>query len=256
MLERRPQAMARGLVGIALSVACGRVAKGEGPPGSDTPSQAGMTSQPNASAAGAASVSALEPLLPWQVGNSWTYRITEPGEVTTEKTTTIGPAELVGGVGPNADAVANLIRTVESNAELTTSWQGPSPLNPLRIVRFRERDQDGSPALPFESYYEPEKLRVDETPEHTRAAAIWVEEYVETLLRPGMEALTTAYRELWRVENDDETVTVPAGTFTAVVHFSKEGSTASKHYWYARGVGKVKEEGQQLEELVSYDVEP
>src|SRR6188768_3764451 len=46
-----------------------------------------------------------EPLLPWRVGNSWTYRITKNG-VVTEKTTVVGEEEAVGGKGPNAAVLA------------------------------------------------------------------------------------------------------------------------------------------------------
>ena len=50
-------------------------------------------------------------------------------------------------------------------------------------------------------------------------------------------------------------VTVPAGTFDAVV-LIKSTATGSKTYWYVPGVGKVKETGGQTEELVSFDVDP
>ena len=52
-------------------------------------------------------------------------------------------------------------------------------------------------------------------------------------------------------------VTVPAGTFTAV-YIQKVSATggSAKTYWYVPGVGKVKELGGQLEELVSYSLAP
>jgi hypothetical protein len=52
-------------------------------------------------------------------------------------------------------------------------------------------------------------------------------------------------------------VTVPAGTFTAV-YLQKVSATggSAKTYWYVPGVGKVKESGGQLEELVSYSLVP
>ena len=51
-------------------------------------------------------------------------------------------------------------------------------------------------------------------------------------------------------------LTVPAGTFTCL-HLHKVGtddSTAQKDYWFARGVGKIKESGGQTEELASYSL--
>ena len=43
-------------------------------------------------------------ILPWAVGNSWTYQVTKDGVVTL-KTTSIGETEMVGGDGPNADVI-------------------------------------------------------------------------------------------------------------------------------------------------------
>jgi hypothetical protein len=54
----------------------------------------------------------------------------------------------------------------------------------------------------------------------------------------------------------EEMVTVPAGTFSAVV-IEKVGGTSTKRYWFARGVGKVKEQsGTQVEELTEYKLMP
>ena len=52
-----------------------------------------------------------------------------------------------------------------------------------------------------------------------------------------------------------ESITVPAGTFEAVV-FQKIGSDTPKRYWYVAGVGKVKETGGQTEELTEYELLP
>ncbi|HKU43219.1 MAG TPA: hypothetical protein VJR89_33895 [Polyangiales bacterium] len=47
-------------------------------------------------------------------------------------------------------------------------------------------------------------------------------------------------------------MTVPAGTFSAVV-IEKVGGTSTERHWFVRGIGKVKEQsGAQLEELTSY----
>lgn len=249
--------IARILLGVASLVACGRIASNEAQPPFETPSQAGEASGPNASAgSGAAPMTTSEQLLPWKVGNSWNYRVSEEGKSSTEKTTSIGPTEIVGGVGPNVDVIANLVTTIETNGKRTASWQGPSPLNFARIVRFRERDQDSSSALPMESHYDAEKLHVDDTPEHTRTNATWIEEYAEVAVRSGHELASMQHEDSWTVLSDDGTVTVPAGTFTSVICLRKEGSAHVKHYWYVRGIGKVKEQGDRVEELVSYHLEP
>jgi hypothetical protein len=69
-----------------------------------------------------------------------------------------------------------------------------------------------------------------------------------------MPVTSHSVSETWTVIGDDETLTVPAGTFTHVIHFRKVGAASSKDYWYARGVGKLKETGTQTEELSAYSL--
>ena len=64
-----------------------------------------------------------------------------------------------------------------------------------------------------------------------------------------------AERDPWTVDAVSQMVTVPAGTFRAIV-LTKAGGSSLKTYWYVPGVGKVKETGGQTEELVSYEVRP
>lgn len=192
----------------------------------------------------------VEPLLPWRVGNSWTYRVTKAG-VVSEKTTAVGDEEAVGK-GPHAAVLANHVITDKGAKDHTESWQGPSPSEPGRIVRYRELAFSAATGkLSSETYYDPEKLHVDGTPEHTVAGASWTEEYLELVV--GKPAGTTT--ETWTVVADDETLKVPAGTFEGVIHLQKKGNS-TKDYWYQRGVGKLKETGTQTEELVDYTLVP
>jgi hypothetical protein len=196
-----------------------------------------------------------EPLLPWKAGNSWTYRITKAGKVT-EKTTVVGDEEVVGGSGPNKKLLANHVTTDKGQNDHTESWQAPSPLNPLRIVRFREQAFAASTgALDNEVHYDPEKLHVDGSPEHTLKGATWLENYEETTLIVGLPATSHPVEERWTVLDDNETLEVPAGTFEGVIHLRKKGNS-TKDYWYVRGVGKLKETGTQTEELVDYSLQP
>lgn len=265
---------------VLLALACGRVSHAEGEeaptqasqagapveagsaaePGSGGEPAAAMGGAPTAGGGGEANggqpVEPLLPLLPWQVGNSWTYHIVEDG-VVTEKTTTVGPEEPVGGVGPAAERLANLVVTDESNGEHTESWQGPVDLLRERIVRYRERDYEPMTfALATESHYDPYKLHVDGTRERTLEGATWLEEHVNVTMELGVPPREDRAQDRWTVLADDEELTVPAGTFTNVVHLVRQGSIRDKHYWYARGVGKLREEGNQVEELVGYHLEP
>jgi hypothetical protein len=62
-----------------------------------------------------------------------------------------------------------------------------------------------------------------------------------------------AKTEHWTVEATAEDVTVPAGTFTCLrLHRIGDDPTgADKRYWFAAGVGKVKEEGGGQTEVLT-----
>jgi len=214
------------------------------------PSAGGSAGTPNVHPEGA--------LLPWAVGNSWTYRVTDTAGVVTEKTTTVGDEEEVGGSGPNAALLAFHITTSKGAGgnDRTESWQTPSPDNPERIVRYREQSYGAVTGdLELEEHWEPEKLHVDGSAERIVAGASWLESYNETKLPVGLAMTTHAVRERWTVVSDDETLEVPAGTFDHVIHLQKAGGNATKEYWYLHGVGKLKETGTQTEELVDYVIE-
>ena len=83
--------------------------------------------------------------------------------------------------------------------------------------------------------------------------------YVKLEVDPVTKGVTTKDKsDQWTVEALDESVTVPAGTFTAlrVYRVGEEDGQASKRYWFVKGVGKVKEVGKQTEELMSYELTP
>lgn len=193
-------------------------------------------------------------LLPWAVGNSWRYRVTKDGEVS-EKTTTIGELERIAGSGPYADELAHHVTTAKGvdGRDHTESWQSPDADNPERIVRYREQSFGAmTGALQLEEHWEPAKLHVDGSAERTVAGASWLEAYEETKLEVGFSPTSHEVREVWTVLSDDETLEVPKGTFTHVLHLQKAGGGSTKEYWYLRGVGKLKETGAQTEELEDY----
>jgi hypothetical protein len=260
---------ASAVLALGFAFACGSVDPADNEPsagsgGSAAGEGSGNTSNggtdPSGAGAGAGGGGGgepqLEPLLPWDVGNSWTYQVTKDG-VTTIKTTTVGELEEVGGMGPNAGLMAYFVVTAKGSDSMdrTESWQAPDPENPLRIVRFRERAFGAMTGqLELEEHWDPAKLHVDGAAERTAAGASWLEDYEETKLSPGLSPTTHAVRDRWTVIADDETVEVPAGTFENVIHFRKSGGSSAKEYWYARGVGKLKETGSQLEELTAFEL--
>jgi hypothetical protein len=191
--------------------------------------------------------------LPWAEGYTWTYRVTNNGEVST-KVVTIHAEEKVGGTGPHKDDLAFRVVTSKGDADQTISWQ---VFEDERVLRYREQSfHETTGALEQDEHWDPYKLHFDGTDEHTEEGATWLESYEETkIAASGKPDEVSTERDRWIVDSHSEKVTVPAGTFDAVV-VQKAGGSDVKTYWYVRGVGKVKETGGQTEELVSYEVNP
>ncbi|MGC4093957.1 MAG: hypothetical protein QM756_39830 [Polyangiaceae bacterium] len=192
---------------------------------------------------------ASEPLLPWAIGNTWTYRVTEDG-VVSEKTTTVMQADKVGGTGPHAaeDAYFVVTKKGADQKDKTESYQAPAAGNPDRIVRYRELSYGAMTGLvQLEEYWDPPRIHADGSWEAT--ATSWLDAYTEYKLPTGEQPLPgVATRDMWNLVSADEAVDTPYGHFAHSMHLSK----AEKNYWYVRGVGKVRETGGQTEELVSY----
>ncbi|MEY4510042.1 MAG: hypothetical protein RLZZ450_2164 [Pseudomonadota bacterium] len=212
----------------------------------------GGDSAPESGASDAAVIQTSGPLLPFKQGNTWTYKVTGDGEVS-QKVTTVGAAEKVGGTGPHAAETAFKVVTKKGANDQTLSWQA---LDGDRVVRFREQAfHESTGELEEEEHWDPAKLHIDGSAAHIAKDASWLESYQETKLPVGEASSTETARDRWTVDAVDQVITVPAGTFKAIV-FIKAGGSTLKTYWYVPGVGKVKETGGQTEELVSYKVVP
>lgn len=191
-------------------------------------------------------------LLPFHTGCTWTYRVTSAAG-TSMKITTVGPEERVGGTGPNRDERAFRVTTTKGASDRTESWQAVVGTS---VVRYREVSYAAMTGMPeLEEHWAPSKLHVHSAAAKRAAGARWTETYEETKTLPGMSPTTAMVNDTWAVDAPKVSVTVPAGTFQAVV-LMKSTATGQKTYWYAEGVGKVKETGGQTEELVSFDVDP
>ncbi len=182
-------------------------------------------------------------------GASWTYQVDDGAELTT-KTQAVGPEEDVGG--DKAGVTAFRLTTTKVGG-MVVSWQEDTG---TAIVRHREQDMAGSAQT--DEIYEPHRTRLDESADHTVDGATWMETYTESVT--DLDGITTMVEkvETWTVEAVDEPVVVPAGAFCGlrVRRTSTAGGIdgSDKTFWYARGVGKVKETGaNQTEELMAYE---
>jgi hypothetical protein len=189
--------------------------------------------------------------MPIDEGASWTYRVVEVADgAVTSKTQTVEAFEEVGG--DKADVMAFRMRSDKDNG-YTLSWQEDTG---DAIVRHREESYDATDALESEDWFDPGKLRIDESDAHTAEGASFGNDYTETTIdhTDATMTTTTTKTETWVVESVADEIDVPAGTFTCMRLFrSNDGTGVAKTYWFARGVGKVKEAGgSQIEELSDY----
>jgi hypothetical protein len=198
----------------------------------------------------------MSQLLPLKTGNSWTYLVTNESGGPIPKTQLVMGEEPVGGTGPNAAATAfrMVTRKGADRTHLTVSWQARVG---TRVVRYRELGF--SETAPYdmdrEDHWEPGKLRVDETPDHMVAGETWLELYKETRVPVGARPSTREVRDRWTVVAERHPVTVQGRRYQVLI-LVKDGPDP-KTYWWARGIGKVKEIGPDVvEELVSYVVVP
>ncbi|OJT23645.1 hypothetical protein BO221_16755 [Archangium sp. Cb G35] len=185
-------------------------------------------------------------LWPLTVGSTWTYRITDPVKGTFEKRVEVLGEQAV----PETSMRAIAVRSTQPHLE-ELSWQ--LEVNGV-VVRLREEDRKGA-TLARVTTWSPATVKSIAT---ERPVGWRYDSDIRELTRLGdgsTEDKDKTY--IWRVEAVNETVVTPAGTFTNVIRIKRERGdkeNQERTYWLAPGIGKVKEDGERLEELVSYDV--
>lgn len=233
------------LLAISSIMACGNM---EPRPDGEGAGAAGMPSENTGD--GATAIDRAERLLPMAVGASWVYRISDvvTGQAS-DKTTTVEALEDVGGAKEGITAYR--IRTEKLDG-VTVSWQEDRT---TAIVRHREQIYDLQNLLVGEEYYEPYKVRIDEAPERLQPGTMWTEAYTELRTDVTGAMVTVDKTDQWVVEANDEMLSIGSQTFECVrLHRTTLETGSDKRYWFSRGVGKVKETGGQVEELMSYEL--
>ncbi len=190
---------------------------------------------------------------PLEVGASWTFRVVDvtDGSVSS-KTQSVDAFEDVGG--DKAGVMAFRLRS-DKDSGYSISWQEDTG---TAIVRHREESYDAADVFESEDWFAPGKLRIDESPDRVELDATFTNSYDEMTIdhTNGDLVTTTTKTEDWLVEAVDDVVDVPAGSFSCLrLYRSNDGTGTQKRYWFARGVGKVKETGgAQVEELADYTI--
>jgi hypothetical protein len=149
---------------------------------------------------------------------------------------------------PHPDYGEVLLQITQKDAGRTESLLGRDG---DRLVRFEQRDYDLTGALERTTIYDPGFLRLDESEENVTEGAMYMEQYTETTT-DAAGAVTVARTEQWEVLGVDVECESPLGTFSCL-HLRRvrvEGGVADKQFFYARGIGKVREVGSDvIEEL-------
>jgi hypothetical protein len=183
--------------------------------------------------------------LPLKVGASWRYVVTDAQDGSTStKTMRVDNATTLPGVSGD---VFTLI-TEQDGGDRTLS---PHQKTAAGVVRLREDSYKGE-VFKKSVVYAPAKLRV---PALQEVGDSVTQSFVEsTYDSTGKLTKQSSKTEVWTLEAV-ETLVVPAGRFDQVRRLHRVSSGSDKRFWFADGVGKLKEDGGgQTEELAGYDM--
>lgn len=238
LFEKRPSTH---ILSFALAISVSSMAMACGGDNGGDDAGGGADSGPTDSACGFA-----DRYLPFEAGHSWTYRVTNlgtPEVVTKNQSLTAENDQELGEV---------LVQVTEKgNGSTVSKFQ----IEGDAVMRKKQEDLDATGALEKTTTYNPGQLRIDESSERIALGAEWDETYevVETDAT-GFELSRGTTIDHWEVLGVDVDCTSPLGSFKCV-HFRRQrtaGGLSDKQYFFAKGIGKVKEvNANQVEELVS-----
>ena len=185
---------------------------------------------------------------PQSVGSTWVYNVTDTG-VAYVKNSSVLAYEDIGGMAAGTMGY-KVSETIKTSTQLT--WY---EMTDTDVRRHHDQELDSNGNLSSEDWYTPYDLRVDESPDHLTAGAAWTVSYMDAHTSAKKPAATTTITENWTTDAANETVTVPAGTFSALkITRTNTADGTAKSQWFVPGVGKIRESNTtgHLEELTSY----
>jgi len=229
---------------IKLVFVIGLAACGGDTDGGDIPDAQVTDSTPGASPCGFE-----DRYLPFQPGYKWTYKVTDlssPG--TRDK---------------------SQILTMENDPELgeviiqTTNKGNGATVSALQrigdaVVRLRQLDLDVASVLERTTTYDPGQNRLDEAAENLVLGAKWDDVYSLSVAKVGSPVVEGQRTDSWEVLGVDVDCDSPFGTLKCLQlrRIRTAGGISDKQFFFAKGVGKIKEvNASQIEELVSCGVE-
>ncbi|WP_428267456.1 hypothetical protein [Haliangium sp.] len=260
-----------GILMLASPVACGGGSGDDGP-------DAGMGGAPDAgSAADGGGIDAAEAnngvceeggystdnrYLPLKVGNVWRYEVTDGFDVTIKR------QEYTEVLTPSAETGEVVVQITEKIDGITENWlQQRGDV----VVRLRQRDFDAQGNLERTTCYLPYRTRFDETAERLIKGATWTDDYIRYVVPNvdnsdvscdmsqivcdpnGVTSKCETVKDQWTVTEDQVECETSFGTMPCIeiLRVRLEGGDAPpKQYRFARGFGKVLEQGDLREELI------
>ena len=185
---------------------------------------------------------------PMVVGATWVYNVTDTGVAYT-KNSAVMAFEDIGGMAAGTMGY-KVSETIKTSTQLT--WYESTATD---VRRHHDQQTDANGVMTSEDWYTPYDLRVDESSDHVMAGAAWTLSYMDAHTSASKPASNKMITENWTTDAVNETVTVPAGTFSALkITRTDTANGASKSQWFVPGVGKIRESNTtgHLEELTSY----
>jgi hypothetical protein len=178
-----------------------------------------------------ASAQSASDYYPVSVGRKWIYRHTSPeGDSPGKFIREVVGKQLVAG----NEAV--VVKNDLAGKEMSYQWFRTLPNGDIALISLSTRPDQGTTLVDFD----PPLVIL---PKEPRTGDIWETKVMMTNEANNETKLTTL--NIFRMESDCETATVPAGTFTnclkvKMTNLDDDGSESGITYiYYARGIGQV-----------------
>jgi hypothetical protein len=186
-------------------------------------------------------------LWPLTTGSTWTYRITDDINGIFDKRVEVKGVQEIPEGGGQGILVSNDEPTL---SEL--SWQREAD---GIVVRIREEDRRNADLLRVSTWAPGTVKAVSVSQVEGWVHSATVHELIRDSTGGTLEDRDKTY--VWRVVGVNVTVSTPAGTFQNALKVERDRPDKTgklRTYWLVPGIGKVREEGERLEELVTFDV--
>jgi len=186
----------------------------------------------------------VDDLLPYEVGYTWTYSVTDLDSG--ERSTKFQQIESAPDDPTYGPVVLQITDKARGQTRSLLRKDGD------QVIRFEQQDLSLTGALERTTVYDPPKLRIDESDARIAPGATFSEMYTETTTDSLGETVQMVTDE-WEVLGVDVGCESALGTFSCIQlrRVRTVGGNSNKQFFFARGVGKVKEVGAKtVEDLV------